>query len=167
MKNGKLLCTSAQLSKLCEANWATVKKYIDLEGLQPVKRKDMGNRDVCYYDQKKALRLLLPHLKQQERHRQKEKNLDPETGLTWAQRKMREEAIEKARANRIADKLEGNVYLTWENHHKILSAMMKKLDQAVDKSKSELALTDHQALRLRRIFDDARKEASAEVGAME
>jgi hypothetical protein len=130
----------------------TVKKWLDLEGLEPP------------YDEKEALKVLASH--KQGTARQENKNVDPDSGLTWAQKKMREDAKARERENEIAEALKSETYLTWDNHHKIITGTMQKIEQALAKFKATFGLSDAQMLQANRLIDEARMEAAATIKQM-
>lgn len=90
-------------------------------------------------------------------------NIDPETGLSWYQSNLREQALEKRRKNEIAEKLEKREYLQADSVKSVFATLVGALEQIPGKLKSELGLTAEQTARIQRILDDARAQAAEKI----
>jgi hypothetical protein len=140
----------------------TVRKWLQLEGVKPVRQRKLGKRKVPYYELEKALEVILPH-KGRAKDLAAGHLVDPETGLTWNQAKLREEARKLRRANERAEKLESRELMPTADHHAIVGAIVARVEQVPGKAQSELGLSPAQVEQLRRMLDEARESAAKEI----
>ena len=137
------------------------RKWLNLEKLEPLRivtRK--SGREDRYYDEEKAIAILKPHCGGR---RANTENVDPDSGMSYTQLKMKEDWVKRKRENEIEEALKTKTWIEVTQHHQVLSTLTDKLDRLPLKCKSELGLTDLQAAGIQRIIDDIRKEASEEV----
>lgn len=158
--------TVQQLAEIAGCDRESAKKWLRLEGVEPVATKDFGKRGKFKYYDEKALEVVKSHCKRKPATNGEhgdQPNIDPETGLTWAQREVKERARALARANDLADKLKAKEWMSVAEHLRQLSAVISRIEQVPDKAKSELGLADSQGLGLRRMLDEARESAAVEI----
>jgi predicted transcriptional regulator len=140
----------------------TVRKWLQVEGLKPIRERTLGKRKVPYYDKAAALKVILPH-KGKPKNKDAAAGVDPETGLSWHQAKLREEARKLRRANTRAEKLESEELMLTVDHQAILAAVISRIEQVPGKAQSEIGLTGGQVVQLRRMLDEARESAAKEI----
>ena len=137
------------------------RKWLNLEKLEPLRivtRK--SGREDRYYDEEKAIAILKPHCGGR---RANPENLDPDSGMSWAQKLIMEKAIEKKRQNEIEEAAKNKTWIEVTQHHQVISTLTDKLDRLPLKWKSELGLTDAQVKGTLRDIDNAREDARVEV----
>lgn len=139
----------------------SLKKWIAADGIKPTRTE--GRRK--FYDEAELKQCVYLH-KQSSSHRSLKENIDPETGLTWSQRKSMEEAKALARENRRADMADSREWMRTEDHFRILRALLDRLEQLPGKCKSEFGLSLAQENGLRKTLDQIRSEARDEVATM-
>lgn len=145
--------------KLC-IEQDTARKWLDAEGLRPVKESKTRKE----YDLEAALEAIKPHVKSKVvRNYDPTANIDPESGLTWQQKKIKEEARSLEMENDRAAKLLSEEIMLTSDHHKILAAIVSRLEQVPGKAQSELGLNSPQIIGLRRMLDEARVSAAKAI----
>jgi hypothetical protein len=95
--------------------------------------------------------------------KQSNDNIDPETGLTWFQAKVREDAIKVRRENEIAERLESETYMETEQVEKLVLMFLGKLELVHVKLESEFSLDPKIVKRLVELIDEARSEMAKGV----
>lgn len=141
---------------------ATVRKWVKVAGIKPVRSSGAWN----WYDEKQVRDAVKPHLVGREKHNTTP-NVDPKSGLTWHQKKLKEEARRIEMENDRAAKLLSNEIMLTADHHRILSALISGLDRVTGKVASEQGLSPAQTLGLRKALDEMREAAAKEVSEME
>jgi hypothetical protein len=155
---------TAEIAAAAGCDRASVVKWLALEGVKPVRIEKNGKRKPFKFYGPDALEVVKSHCKQvAKKNGAVASNFDPETGLTWAQAEMREEALAKRRENEIQDKKKSGEWMEVETHHAILAAVIEKLDSLPGKARSEAGLSDRQMEIIRRLHDEARSSAALEV----
>ena len=139
-----------------------IERWLLMDGISPVRTKQEQGRVRKWWPRDLSIACIQSH-KSRSVHRNGEANIDPETGLTWHQRKDREDALSKARDNEVADKLKNEEWVSAEFMHNKFASFCLALEQIPGKLKSEIGLTDKQALAVRRAIDEARESAAKEV----
>jgi hypothetical protein len=153
--------TANALSQQTGAERRDVKKWLATEKVET--KSDAQGRTLYATDV--AVRVIESHRKRTKRSEKSDSadsNIDPKTGLTWFQAKMREDTLQKRRENEIAENLKNDTWMAVEAHHQFFSLLCGKLDQIPQKARSEMGLTDDQMARLRQMIDEARKDAVKE-----
>lgn len=148
-----------QFSDRTGADLAAIRKWFAQEGVEPIRTKQCKNRVMRWFDEKRGLAVIVAR-RGNNALRNGTVNLDPETGLTWHQRKERAEALAKERENEIAEKTKSEEWVSAEFMHNKFSNFCIALEQIPGKLKSESGLTDKQALAVRRAIDEARESAA-------
>jgi hypothetical protein len=150
------------LAKKTGADRATVRKWLDIEGVKPLVRKAKKK----LYNEKEALAALKPHLLPKG-SRSTQPNIDPKTGLTWNQKLLKEKAREVEMENDRKAKLLSDEIMLTTDHHRILAAVISRVEQVPGKAQSELGLNGAQVLGLRRMLDEARVTSAKEIAEMD
>lgn len=151
----------SELSRLTGADRSAIKRWLDGAGLKPVKT----DGKTAYWSTTAACAIIEPRARKGA-SRKAEPNIDPVTGLTWFQLLTKEKALASQRENEEAAAVQSEQWMEVEQHHKILSAVVSRLENIPGKARSELGLSDTQAVGLRRMLDEARTEAAAKVREM-
>ena len=156
------------LARLTGADRDAVSKWLALEDLQPVKVVKRRGRDVRFYDPEKALPII-------ERHRRvlraKDAPADKASkaakgAKSWFALKQQQEYRKLKRENDIEDRKLSEEWLTWEDHRKVLSTLVNRLEQVPGKARSEAGLSDAQTAIVQRMIDEARSDAARDVRGM-
>lgn len=157
--------TLPELSRKLGCNYATARKWLNAEGVKPVRveGRESGKGSFHYYDEEKATAAVKPHLKAQHNT---VPSIDPETGLTWGQKKTMEEALKLEREREIADALKAKELMRVSDHQRILTGGISRLEQVPGKAQSELGLSGQQVLGLQRMLDEVRSSWAKDVGQM-
>jgi hypothetical protein len=153
--------TANALSQQTGAERRDVRKWLATENVET--KSDAQGRTL--YRKDAAVQVIESHRKKTKRPEKAtaaDSNIDPKTGLTWFQAKMREDTLQKRRENEIAERLKDETWMAVDAHHQFLSQLCGKLDQIPLKARSELGLPDSQALRLQKMIDEARADAVKE-----
>lgn len=114
-------------------------------------------------DEKQALAVIREH---QGKTKRPAGAVDPKTGLTWFQAKLREDTLAKRRENTEKQREQDAKWMTVKDHHRILATLVDRLERLPGTLKSQLGLSDNQANQLRKALDDLRTEAADEVEKM-
>lgn len=103
----------------------------------------------------------------QQKHKKREEpdpnQIDPCSGLTWYKLEQKEKALKLARENRIAERLENETYMKVEDHFQIIGIIAERLNLLPLRAKSELGLSEPQAIRLQHLIDEARSVTAKEI----
>jgi hypothetical protein len=142
----------------------TIAQHLDTLGIDPVETRQNGR--VKRYPME-ALEQIRP-LKRKSAHKGDplaggSENIDPDTGLTWAQARMREETLEKRMAREDEERRQSDEWIDAESHSEALASIVSRLEQLPGRFRSELGLSDAQEVALRRALDQIRNEAAEEV----
>lgn len=155
--------TVNQLVEQSGSDQRSIKKWLKLDSIVPLRKERLGQHDSDIYDRKQAFECIARH---QRAKSGKGAEVDPETNLTWFQAKLREDVIKLRRENETEQGLADSTLMKTETHHLILRIMANALEQLPGKAKSELGLTAPQTTRLRKMLDETRSAAAAEVQAL-
>lgn len=158
--------TINQIAEKTGADRLSVKRWLEAEGIKParIERRDGENGEIRYFGPN-ALKFVSERKKKNKTRISANgaTGIDPETGLTWHQAKLMEEAKELRRENLKAEKLLAEEWMEVSDLHKILSLIATRLEQIPGKARSELGLSDSQVLALRRMMDEAREVAAKDI----
>ena len=80
--------------------------------------------------------------------------------------KQQQEYRKLKRENDIEDRKLSEEWLTWEDHRKVLSTLVNRLEQVPGKARSEAGLSDAQTAIVQRMIDEARSDAARDVRGM-
>lgn len=150
-----------EFSRLSGSARDSIAAWFRLENLAPADTAGKHRK----YDKGKGLEIIRRHA-EPSRHRaqqNRDANIDPETGLTWAQKKLKEEAQALERENRIAERLENKTYIDAVECYETLSQLCRKLDQIPSKARSMFGLTAAVEKGLQQLIDDAREAAAKQI----
>lgn len=170
--------TIGDIEERTGVNRRTIEKYLSIAGVKPV--ETVAGR-FKYYDLDQCLSALEEKVRKAKPTRSNgaipksipkingdaNPNIDPETGLTWAQKELKERARKLQRDNEAAEKLLSKELMKSSDHDRMFSALVSRLEQIPSKAQSELGLNPVQILGLRRMLDEARTVAAKEINAME
>jgi hypothetical protein len=92
--------------------------------------------------------------------------IDPATGLTWFQAKLREDTLRQRRENQEADEVQAERWMLTSDHFRMVKALVDRIEAIPSKASSELGLTSPQAIGIRRMLDEARTAAGKQIAAM-
>lgn len=139
-----------ELRKRVGSDLRTVKKYLEQEGIKP----DRKGR----YETAAALACI-------ERHKPQPngEEIDPETGLSWFQAKVREDTKKLRRENEIADRLKDETYMETATVQHLVQMFIGKLELIPVKMESEFSLPQEAVKRLTEYLDEARREMAKGV----
>jgi hypothetical protein len=157
--------TTQDIAAQIGANHATVRKYIQLEGIEPVRVHGRTNGAIKYYDLETVRAAVEPHIQKHMSH-DTTPNIDPETGLTWAQKERRERARALQAENDKAEAIESHEMLYTAQHFDTIRAIVESLERIPAKLQGKLGLTPEQAAVVREMLDTARTEAAAKIEEM-
>ena len=141
----------------------TVKRALDIEGLSHMPGTKLYPAD--------ALARIVPHLKhysgpEVEESNPQKGNIDKRTGLTWAQTLTKQKALATERDNEKKESIKNRTWMMVDDHMRIISAIVQKIEQLPGKARSELGLSDSQTSGLIRLLDAVRSESSEVIAAM-
>ena len=157
--NGVEGVSPPQIAALTGADVNTVRKWLAIEGVEPIRR----DNHKLYYDQAAAVAAVEGHIRTSTKRNDTTPNIDPETGLTWAQKKTREEAREKQRENDIEDALASKMLMPTAKAQEVFSQVIDRIEHVPGRLASE-GLGSDWVLKLRKMLDECRVEASAAIG---
>lgn len=121
-------------------------------------QKVLPNGKPDYTDKKASLKLIAAHRRGPMKDTQKQRAIDPVSGLTWHEAKLREATIAQRLSNQEKATKLSKEWVTAERHFALLKGLCSKIDQCPAKAKSQLNLTEEQRIELQKILDDARLE---------
>ena len=151
-----------EIAERCHANRVTVEKYLQLEGIKPIGRRGRGH----LWPESEAIAVVQAHQKPIGTHNTAP-NIDPETGLTWSQKEAKEKARKLEMENDRAAKLLSEEIMLTSDHHRIMAAIVGRIEQVPGKVGSEQGLGPAVILAIRKALDEARQVAAKEVEEME
>jgi hypothetical protein len=150
------------LAGVAGCNDATVKKWLGVEGLKPVKRRGQKR----WFDETEAMAVIRDK-KRVMTPNGTHPNIDPKTGLTWQQKELKEKARKLEMENDRAAKLLSEEIMLTADHHRIIAAIAGRMEQFPGKFSSEQGLSPSVTLALRRGLDELREVAAKEIEEME
>lgn len=153
-----------QFHDLTGADRAAIKKWFAEAGLESVRMEILAGNEVHFYDRDKGLAIIEPKTRKREQ-KATSANIDPETGLTWAQRKSKEEGRRIKLINDEKERQISRKWITQDENLRRIRAITGKLEQLPGKFKSQFAISDAQTEGLRRMLDEAREGAAQEIEA--
>ena len=92
--------------------------------------------------------------------------VDPKTGLSWFQAKLRDDVIEKRRLNEIAEKAKCNEWFPTQLASEIFKSLIERLENIPGRLASEQGLTGKQVIAMRRLIDEARAAVGKQIRNM-
>lgn len=143
-------CNPNQLFELTGAEPKYIKRWLLEAGLRmPDGSPDCRDRDRC-------VEIIQEH--QRKTADDKEFNGDKATGLSWGQSKLREDTMRLRMENEETAKRQSKEWMLAAEHLDVIKSLCTKLDQAPQKMKSQLGLTEEQRVGAQKIIDDIRTE---------
>jgi hypothetical protein len=93
-------------------------------------------------------------------------SVDPTTGMSWWQARLREDVMRLRAEREERDAIQQEKWMLTSDHFKIIAAITGRLEQVPGKVSSEQGLSPGQTLGLRKALDEAREVAANEIEAM-
>ena len=153
--------STQKLANALGINRTTLDKWIDLDGLKPIRTQGQWK----YYDLEAAKKLFAPRLlAMREKAEATDASVDPDNGLTWAQSEKKERALKLKLQNESLQRDLDDQWMRTDEHLNVIALLAGQLEALPTKARSELSLTEQQATGLRRMVDTMRREM---VGEME
>lgn len=140
----------------------SLSKWLLQDGIAPVSYKGKSG----LYDPEKVNECVAKHRNGSANGESDPEKIDPKTGLSWFQAKLREDTIRLRRENEEEEALKSERWMSTDKHHEILRILCTKIEQLPGKMKSELGLTAQQSERARQMLDEARQLAAGQVSAI-
>lgn len=151
------------LSRKLGCDYNCLRKWLKLESVKPVRTQGSWS----FYDEGEATAAVRPHLaKSKKRETDADKNIDPETGLTWSQAKMREQAIAQRLENAKEERKLSEEWGLIADFERLLKSLTDRIEQLPGKVRGEAGLTEAQAKIVQRECDAMRTDAAAEIRRM-
>jgi hypothetical protein len=90
-------------------------------------------------------------------------NIDPKTGLTWAQLETKEKYLKLERERKLADRQDSHEWMQVSDALDIVKRYTDQIERVPEKVQSQAGLTSDQTRILTRLLDEARESAKTEI----